>query len=326
MKVNGFETRIIILVGLPGSGKSYLSREMKNYYTKSHSSMEVQVIEYDQITKSLNRKSKNEKANIDVKNWLDDVDAWRETRSHALHLLEKHLHEMKRRAIDGNLIPQSVVIMDDNFYLRSMRREVYKICQDFVSNCPDVMGKIGFVFVHVDTNVQQCIVNNEMRKNTDEYIPQETIIKMSTSIEPPNVQKASFEHLSLSTSKFRTDSNGLLSSSIYETIDQLTNDSIMFHCIKQNTVKSEEEIEEERKITRLSVMHRTDLILRSLVSKTCKCDKSLARTANEVRKSIITNFHNSYDNDPKAEHLEEWVEAKYHGEMKTRVNGMSSNT
>lgn len=326
MDMNGFEVRVIILLGLPGSGKSSLSRAIKDYYTKSHSTMDVQVIEYDQITKSLtHEKSSNIEMKRKSKAWLDDVEAWKETRSHALQLLETHLFEMKRRSIHEEHMPKSIVIMDDNFYLRSMRREIYKTCQDFISNSEDVMGKIGLTFVHVDTNLQQCIINNEIRKNAEDYIPQETIIKMSRSMEPPNVQNAPFERLCISTSHYLTEPMIQPSTLFYQTLDELIDKSIQFHYVKRNEVKSEEELEEERKITRLSIVHRLDLILRSLVGKTCKCDKTLARTANEVRKSIILDFPKNEDIVPDMERLEEWIEAKYQDELKKRVNTIDNN-
>lgn len=321
-----FEIRVIIIMGLPGSGKSFLSRTIKDYFTKSHSTMDVQVIEYDQITKSLiHEKSGNIEKKKRFKAWLDDVEAWKETRSHALHMLETHLFEMKRRSIHEEHVPKSIVIMDDNFYLRSMRREIYKTCQDFISNSQDVMGKIGLTFVHVDTNLQQCIINNEMRKNTEDYIPQETILKMSRSMEPPNVQKAPFERLSICTSNYLTEPMTQPPTLFYQALDKLIDKSIQFHIVKRNEVKSEEELEEERKITRLSIIHRLDLILRSLVGKTCKCDKTLARTANEVRKSIILDLPKNEDIVQDMERLEEWIEAKYHDELKKRVNSIDSN-
>jgi tRNA uridine 5-carbamoylmethylation protein Kti12 len=286
----------------------------------------VQVIEYDQITKSLiHEKSGNIEKKKRFKAWLDDVEAWKETRSHALHMLETHLFEMKRRSIHEEHVPKSIVIMDDNFYLRSMRREIYKTCQDFISNSQDVMGKIGLTFVHVDTNLQQCIINNEMRKNTEDYIPQETILKMSRSMEPPNVQKAPFERLSICTSNYLTEPMTQPPTLFYQALDKLIDKSIQFHIVKRNEVKNEEELEEERKITRLSIIHRLDLILRSLVGKTCKCDKTLARTANEVRKSIILDLPKNEDIVQDMERLEEWIEAKYHDELKKRVNSIDSN-
>ena len=72
------------------------------------------------------------------------LGVWRESRSVALHELEEELRNELTIGGEGNETtdtysphtPRSrkfLVLMDDNFHLRSMRRDDYRVCRDFLT-------------------------------------------------------------------------------------------------------------------------------------------------------------------------------------------------
>ena len=116
----------------------------------------------------------------------EELEAWRITRKKALVKLDEELHAaLSRKRSPSNfetaIIKPKIIIMDDNFHLRSMRRDVYKVCQNFIVNnnhhnnehsrssstCVSSNSfSIGLVLIHVDIPYEQCIQNNERRKDT----------------------------------------------------------------------------------------------------------------------------------------------------------------
>ena len=236
----------------------------------------------------------------------EELEAWRMTRKEALVKLDYELQ--KGLQLNRKLL----VLMDDNFHLRSMRRDVYKACQDFVVRVQDEQHPvpvitIGLVLIHVNTPLEQCLVNNETRRGTSQYIPTRIIHDMNSVFEIPNTtstmssrgdmntstnnkseQKTKFESCTMSINNY-DNGNSL---DVYQLLDTQIQKSKM----EENKIrpplqpmnqKSVEQLRIEREETMKSKLHRVDLLLRSLVGAVCREHKSFAKGVNAARKSIM---------------------------------------
>jgi len=268
-----------------------------------------------------------------------DLEAWRQTRKEALKILHDELTMSilkARNEIHGTDSDKSssqscskkiLILMDDNFHLRSMRRDVYKACQKFLSartfsvENDDKLSSssvsfqkivIGLTIVHVNTPLSTCLIQNELRKNTKRYIPKETIIKMDLTLEEPDFQKAKFESCTIKTKTAVTSEAQDKTTSIAVFLDEL--DQCMQQSINDypilipHPMKTPEERREEQKKTLQSRLHRQDLVLRTLVGVTCRADSSLAQVANKTRKSTLEKLKNQDYGDHNCDYNDDvWV-------------------
>lgn len=325
----GCSASVLLLCGLPGSGKSTLASSVVEHYTEESSMfINVKYIEYDSIASNLceeygddgdisttrartststnsaqiddleNERQENTTRSTSSNAFTDqDLKAWRETRNVALHLLEIELSSALENALgrerSGKVIchdPHRVlIIMDDNFHLRSMRRDVYKKCQEFIvqstpSTCSNANSlSIGLSTVFVNTPFDDCIANNEKRLGTPQYIPPITITAMKNTLEPPDSEKTNFENYFIDTLEWNVSTNAF-----YQRLDECLFSSVLKHPIEPPPpAKSLEQLEKERLATLQSRLHRVDLVLRSLVGATCRTNKTFAKSANEARKRIL---------------------------------------
>mmetsp|Transcript_4781 Transcript_4781/g.9128 ORF Transcript_4781/g.9128 Transcript_4781/m.9128 type:complete len:444 (+) Transcript_4781:96-1427(+) len=295
----------------------------------SYSFDKVVYIEYDEITNSFTDKiilkndyandvmmgqeeqgevsNGNEKDDCEKEEFsLDLLEAWRETRFEALRLFKNELESIScynhRRKLNDTKFPTSsykvLIVMDDNFHLRSMRRDLYKVCQSIIQTTHvqdgDSLGleqkqssqtmHIAFVTIHVNTPLEKCIENNEQRIGTKRYIPKRIIRKMYHTMEPPNGDKVHFERLSMDTCDLDVN-HACPNSSFYQQLESLMKQSSVDPIIVK---KDLEALEQDRLATFKSIMHRIDLNLRSLVGTVCQTNKIYAKYANRARKIILT--------------------------------------
>jgi tRNA uridine 5-carbamoylmethylation protein Kti12 len=328
------QASVLLLCGLPGSGKSTISRSISEHYqrhTTEDSSPhfhKVVQIEYDVITNRL-AKDRSDSTSIPETHALEsftssELEAWREARIEALDLLRKELSIAQQQS--GMSDPDAfvcqenyteempdpslyniLIIMDDNFHLRSMRRDVYKVCQTFVDQLKENTSvtqileerqhnfegdmKIGLSTVFVNASLDTCIVNNEQRLGTPNYIPQRIITNMHQTMEVPDGQKAKFELCSMDTSELKVNTQSP-DDEFFSQLKALFLSSISQHPVVPTPPPpmTSEEIEKERLATLQSTMHQVDLVLRAFVGVTCRTNKTFSKAANMARKSIITEF------------------------------------
>ena len=214
-----------------------------------------------------------------------------------------------------------LLILDDNFHLRSMRHDIYKCCQDFLSSYSinndstdstdssntdknitsqhDV--QIGISILHITTPLSKCIEQNHLRHNTKEYIPIRIIEKMSRTLEAPDPSKAKFESCTIHYQPNHHDDDDEYHDSpsstittilpqIYQAIDQSLKDAITLHPVQLPTLqptKTPQELEQERQVTLQSRAHRIDRMSRVLVRYICQTNSLYAKVANQSRKEIL---------------------------------------
>ena len=322
------QVSVLLLCGIPGSGKSSLCRSISEHYAAEESSLhfhKILQIEYDAITSRLVVSGSQDKNQIFAepdenleKACLSSIEleAWRETRTVALNLLrDELLSAVQVRTNERDEMKpwpyRVLIIMDDNFYLRSMRRDVYKVCQRFVDRLlkenekndqdkndvqnttyTDSSMGIGMSTVFVNQSLEICINNNENRLGTANYISQRIITNMYQTMEVPDGKKHKFESCSIDTSAFGINAQSTNSHEFFLLLANTMSSSVLQHPIlpRLPPAMTPEEIEKERLATLQSTMHQVDLILRAFVGATCRTNTKFGKVANAARKSIITEF------------------------------------
>ena len=322
------QVSVLLLCGIPGSGKSSLCRSISEHYAAEESSLhfhKILQIEYDAITSRLVVSGSQDKNQIFAepdenleKACLSSIEleAWRETRTVALNLLrDELLSAVQVRTNERDEMKpwpyRVLIIMDDNFYLRSMRRDVYKVCQRFVDRLlkenekndqdkndvqnttyTDSSMGIGMSTVFVNQSLEICINNNENRLGTANYISQRIITNMYQTMEVPDGKKHKFESCSIDTSAFGINAQSTNSHEFFLLLANTMSSSVLQYPIlpRLPPAMTPEEIEKERLATLQSTMHQVDLILRAFVGATCRTNTKFGKVANAARKSIITEF------------------------------------
>ena len=249
-------------------------------------------IDYDEITMEFSGRMRKERDDSLGNIFTDsDLEAWKKTRRKALDIL---LEELNRHSSKSCSL---LILMDDNFHLRSMRHDVYKVCKDYListKHASDSQILIGFSVVYVCASISECISNNFKRIGID-HIPERVIKKMSQTLEPPDTRTTNFEssncRINMESVKLTMGNSCKLEEPCYpfiSIIDQTIRKSVLNH-VKipiSNMEKTQSQLEQERKAT-LSSFHAYDLMLRKLVGAISRVERSCASSANEARKLIL---------------------------------------
>ncbi|XP_028585856.2 L-seryl-tRNA(Sec) kinase isoform X1 [Podarcis muralis] len=154
-------------------------------------------------------------------------------------------------------------ILDDNFYYRSMRYEVYQLARQYT---------LGFCQLFLDCQADVCLERNSQRKQP---LPEETIHAMVQKMEVPNPEKYAWEQnsLILKTTECSVEDNlqvlDLLSTALENPVKPL----------EENT----EVKEMDRAICAASVLHQADQAVRRAVSQTMKTAKDNNLTPKEMK-------------------------------------------
>lgn len=320
-------------VGLPGSGKSTAARKMlaPSSTTRrdrsarrdgpsrgggaeafSTSFDKVVVIDYDAIARreaaSSSSRQVEEPADAHEAATLfdsNDLDAWRRSRVVALEMLRDALNAHIADDCDdeSSLYDQALlIILDDNFHLRSMRRDVYRACQDVAAMHPRAL--IGFSSVYFSTPLDVCLARNESRSGKD-CIPIDVIRRMASSMEPPDETKpyASFErfHVTIDSSESLPNATDAHLALHLHEVEECILRSITSPIPARSEVSEEElaQMEQNRMMQREETlkcrMHQIDKLLRKLVGAVGRVEKKRSREANEVRKSIMEKVRSEHD-------------------------------
>jgi tRNA uridine 5-carbamoylmethylation protein Kti12 len=341
---------VLLLCGLPGSGKSSIAKRVVESF-HGHALHRVDHVEYDDLARQLQEQlheqddahalnlsresyageetdyspncgdAKNNNQQ-DEESWLI---AWRKSRTRALQVVLRVLNQHFRRsnAEANNHCSHLTVVMDDNFFLRSMRRDVYKICQQAAvcwenkanhdQDNATIQNFIYFGIVWMDTPLDVCLVRNRQRTHV---LPDETIVKMSTRFEPPNSEKYDFERHSL-----QIHGDGDDDHSYNEQQDQivsiLSNVMAFINSLRQShsavslppPPPDGAKLAEERRNTIESQLHTYDKMLRSWVGHVAQMERSAAGPANATRQRLLQQLRQQQqdnDSDTNIAVLFEW--------------------
>ena len=219
------------------------------------------------------------------------LKAWRETRNlvreRLFHLLSPPHY---RRKFCSRCLKDSprriLIVLDDNFHLRSMRRDIYRQCQSIVANFQhsdaldtvshnstsgsSVSVIIGFSVLVLNTDPNVCKERNSKRKGRS-CVPEGVMKNMISTIELPKGDESS---LQIPSTEQQTDIMHLINSLLLRGL----NNPIPPLSDGKNAVLTDQK--ENR-------LHSIDRLLRYLVSLFCNIDKSFAQRANNARKMIL---------------------------------------
>ena len=259
---------VIILIGLPGSGKSSLSRSLASSAggKSSSSSSTIIHIEWDHIARGLSDDQQQQQQD-------DALQAWRQTRSVALQEFRSALLELPKDS-------SSMILLDDNFHLRSMRKEVFKVCQNhFVENEEQVF--LGIVWV--DCNLEICLKRNRQRSST-ERVPDRVIEKMNTTLEPPNGDRVYWENCWTKVD----GGDGGVDNNLRQIQSWLSTNNESLYAVQRPAPEIDpEEIERERIATRENRIHQIDQTSRKWIGRVAQIDRKATGKANDSRKKLI---------------------------------------
>ncbi|XP_070288146.1 L-seryl-tRNA(Sec) kinase [Myotis yumanensis] len=173
-----------------------------------------------------------------------------------------------------------LLILDDNFYYRSMRYEVYQLARKY---------SLGFCQLFLDCPLETCIQRNGQRPGA---LPAETIRLMGGKMEEPNPEKNAWEHNSLTvrspacSATASPELTGLLLAALENPVN----------CVEDNS----EQKETDRIICSTNMLHQADQTLRRIVSETMKEAKDarvrppdlklLAAALNQLRAELLRDL------------------------------------
>ncbi|NXP23000.1 PSTK kinase, partial [Scytalopus superciliaris] len=172
------------------------------------------------------------------------------------------------------------ILLDDNFYYRSMRYEVYQLARKY---------SLGFCQLFLECPLECCLQRNRLRSDP---VPEQTIHLMATKIEMPDLKKNAWEQNSL-----------ILRSSdcISEDNEQIIN---LLATALENPVRPKEEDTEQKEADRAicaaSAVHQADQMCRRVISQAMKDArdknilpsemKSLAEELNKLKAEFLEDL------------------------------------
>jgi tRNA uridine 5-carbamoylmethylation protein Kti12 len=231
-------TTVLLLMGLPGSGKSSLCQHWLGEFP------DCIHVEYDAVVQDTT------------------LESWRLSRHTALAELARHLHEGNSR----------MILMDDNFHLSSMRKQVYHVCQKYrQQQQQDRTVRIGILWL--DTPLESCLGRNRQRLNP-QRVPDDIIIKMNKTLEPPprlHWEKNCCQRIVHDKGMHQTFV------SCYD---------IVTVCVDISAPLARD-VNDERRQTRKNRVHEWDQVMRQWVGCVARIHRSSVNQANETRKICL---------------------------------------
>lgn len=337
------EISVNVLCGIPASGKSTLAREIvKNHHLLSGyggaSYDDIFTVDYDAMI--LNKISNRVRDETILSQKIREL--WKYTRIKALERLKDIMEEtyQKNKLLSSKKI---MITLDDNFYLRSMRREVHKICLEFAKSkkniqlspgiciqnnnktygCKLILPRlrIGFITIHVATPLIVCLIRNAQRF-PPHRIPKQILYDMSNLLQLPNPLKANFESYYCSISMVSNETTLLMSDEINDQKNTRTTifnyvDQNIYHNIKETIIKAlnnpvklkkHQELNHVVQLSIKSSIHLFDIMLRNLVNIICRTDPILKHNANNARRSLLNELINKENTYNKEECLLKFFE------------------
>ena len=247
---------VVLLCGLPASGKSTLARKLEDHYSNQEEGAKRLIhLEYDAFEDILfSQQQQGGEEEEEARR-----GAWNQAREVALQKLEQTILEAP-----GS--PPLLILLDDNFHLRGMRKQIHRILLKY--------RPIRFGLVWMETPLGVCLERNRKRERK---IPEHVISKMHSTFEPP---RAAWEQDWINV----TDT-----AHIEDVISFVEQCSEIVDLPEEN---DPEQQEADRAIILQNQRHSWDKMLRSWVGQVAKYDKQLARGANMARKELLKRMKN----------------------------------
>ena len=153
---------IILIGGIPAIGKSYLSFKILSEYKDIY---DIKYLNFDLIE------------NINKDNYLQ----YQQMRNDYLLKIKELLNNTN---IDNNSKPL-VIILDDNFFLKSMRKKIYNSIIDKILESKSIKNNIKYYFLEIllkPKDLNYCLTINKNR-SSNQIIPKDVIVNMNSIFE-----------------------------------------------------------------------------------------------------------------------------------------------
>ena len=154
------EIFIVLISGVPGVGKSFLSRKICEEYKDC---FDIKYLNFDKIE------------NINKDNYLQ----YQQMRNDYLLKIKEIFNEINNNMNNSSLL----IILDDNFFLKSMRKKIYNSLIDKIIELNS--DNIKFYYLEIllkSSDINYCLKMNSIR-DKKEQIPNEIIINMNNIFE-----------------------------------------------------------------------------------------------------------------------------------------------
>eukprot|EP00056_Hartaetosiga_gracilis_P006173 m.93782 g.93782 ORF g.93782 m.93782 type:complete len:297 (-) comp12399_c0_seq1:785-1675(-) len=293
---------VVVVCGLPGSGKSYLSSLLMAYCSQQQQPLttsselkgfEWERVDFDDICAPVSPSSQ-ENNNIGGRE-CDEIP-WKLKRRRAIAIVEQ--------LISTNLKKRVVVVVDDTFHLRSMRRELYQIARE----C-----EVGFGVIHVQTDVKSCVARDALRTTT---VGKDAIERMQATFEEPRERWEVNNLLIVNNSNDSDD--GALIEMCMQFVDGCTATPLSSFSAEQRLK------EKEQQRTAEDAKHQTELALREKI-RSIMADPStsnfsrvkkqkLAKGLGQLKKRLRQNVEDgALALDEALKKLDDWAEEEGKG-------------
>jgi tRNA uridine 5-carbamoylmethylation protein Kti12 len=313
-------TAVILLAGLPASGKSSLAQKLQkrfDYHNNNNTCTKDDChrrrlihIEYDVLEEDLLLFSSTEEdekiSNDDDAFWKNRRrDAWNQARQIAIEQMEKGIQTVINDDSSSRRNTSTVILMDDNFHLRGMRKHIHRSLLKYHQQQPSSMNmNLRFGTLYIKTPINTCLERNRIRSGR-RRVPDDVIIKMDASFEPPRTAWEVDSSMTINYNNNVNNNNNNCVSSEHdddnddeffttETINKIMKFIIEDCPIIIDTAESEAENLEQsiadRTKTLENQIHNLDKLLRSYVGKVAKFNNSYAGAANAGRKQLMKDF------------------------------------
>ncbi|MES1919673.1 hypothetical protein MHBO_001462 [Bonamia ostreae] len=184
---------VILLIGIPGAGKTSLANKIKSQIKnfdlcRIDETVNVKIISYDSIEKELMAQNKfqpNFYQNLNSQKFSNKIDSsiLNKPKSNKNNDFSKIWKQTRKKAFEMfknlNSTSKNIIILDDNFYLFSMRKPFIRYC---------AVTKTPLILIYLKTDFKTAKIRNELRTET-ESVPEDIIDKMFDKIKINKIEK-----------------------------------------------------------------------------------------------------------------------------------------
>ncbi|CAD7939313.1 unnamed protein product [Amoebophrya sp. A120] len=151
--------QVVLLVGLPAAGKSSLCARLQR---EIGDRARLVLHEYDKLEQELST--------------VFDPEKWREARGAVVTNVRNALAGEKGRDPDDGVIKKCTIhLLDDNFYLRSMRKPFFQLAREFRCQYKTITFRAG---------LESCLLRNAQRQGRAR-VPDAILLNMAEVLEAP---------------------------------------------------------------------------------------------------------------------------------------------
>ncbi|XP_053207856.1 L-seryl-tRNA(Sec) kinase-like [Panonychus citri] len=306
---------IVLIIGLPASGKSTFTTRLVNYINRNHVDMKCLYLDFDKVIPLEKQKL--------IVNQLDSSSSssWKENRKYFISSCETYLSLLinSPNSSHGSIpinettkylekIIQQIpleniehfdyfcLIVEDNFYYKSMREQFFRLSRQF---------KLGLSLITINTPIDSCLRRNKIRSN---FVDEKIIIRMADRFERPKKDEFGVNvgnEIQLMEISYDDDDDDQLEDENYDVTIRLIRKACETPIENQiqdddDAHNQQESREMSRKVTANNLVHRFDKLLRLSVNRmmvnpmVVNCNHgNIGKQLSSIRKVLLKKFLNN---------------------------------